>query len=138
MEELDLSYEMSVFNKNYINYFTYNQEDKACNLESNIYVIDCNGDIYPCVFLPIKIGNIRGDDLSDLWRNSMLLKRLRNRDSFQGCGTCEHKHICGGCRARAYGYFGDVQGPDPGCVVNLKYWEQLRKKAEDKNETSTN
>ena len=84
-----------------------------------------NGDIEPCVFIPIKVGNIREQSLISIWRESPVLKQIRNRDLFKGCGECEYKYICGGCRARAYVYFNDLQGPDPGCSMNQKYWEEV-------------
>jgi radical SAM protein with 4Fe4S-binding SPASM domain len=85
-----------------------------------------NGDIEPCVFIPIKVGNIREQSLVKIWRESTVLKQIRNRDFFKGCGECEYKYICGGCRARAYAYFNDLQGPDPGCSINQKYWEEVQ------------
>lgn len=88
--------------------------------------LEPNGDIVPCVFMPIKIGNIRQDRLLDVWDRSEVLWRLRIREGLEGCGDCEYLYICGGCRARAYGYFGDVRKADPGCLRNLKYWEALR------------
>jgi len=84
-----------------------------------------NGDIEPCVFIPIKVGNIREQSLISIWRKSPVLKQIRNRDLFKGCGECEYKYICGGCRARAYAYFNDLQGPDPGCSINQRYWEEV-------------
>jgi radical SAM protein with 4Fe4S-binding SPASM domain len=87
--------------------------------------IEPNGDIEPCVFIPIKLGNIREQRLVDVWRNSPILKQIRNRDAFEGCGECEYKYICGGCRARAYAYFNNLQGPDPACSINEKYWKRL-------------
>jgi radical SAM protein with 4Fe4S-binding SPASM domain len=88
--------------------------------------LEPNGDIQPCVFIPIKIGNIREQPLKEVWGNSPVLKKIRDRDKIKGCGECEHRYICGGCRARAYGYFGDVAGPDPGCINNLKYWKEIK------------
>lgn len=89
--------------------------------------LEPNGDIYPCVFIPIKLGNIKDDDLLDIWHNSTVLKKMRERENFKGhCQVCEDRNICGGCRARAYGYFGDVQGPDPGCVYNQKDWDKVK------------
>jgi radical SAM protein with 4Fe4S-binding SPASM domain len=85
-----------------------------------------NGDIEPCVFIPIKVGSIREKSLADIWRNSPILKQIRSRDAFKGCGECEYKYICGGCRARAYAYFNDLQGPDPGCNINQKYWKEVK------------
>jgi len=88
--------------------------------------LEPNGDIQPCVFIPIKIGNIRKDRLKNVWATSPTLKKMREREKFVGCGECEYRFVCGGCRARAYGYFGDVQAPDPGCINNLKYWDMLK------------
>lgn len=90
--------------------------------------LEPNGDIQPCVFIPIKLGNIREQTLKEVWESSEILWRMRDRDKLQGCGECEYKYVCGGCRARAYGYFGDVAGPDPGCIRNIGFWEELRKK----------
>ncbi|MFQ5647810.1 MAG: radical SAM protein [Candidatus Aenigmatarchaeota archaeon] len=99
----------------------------GCGCARLYAALEPNGDIFPCVFLPIKIGNIRKDNIKNVWKNNPELKKMRKREEFVGCKTCEHKNICGGCRARAYGYFGDVQGPDPGCSHNQKYWEQAQK-----------
>ncbi|MEM2192429.1 MAG: radical SAM protein, partial [Candidatus Hadarchaeales archaeon] len=35
--------------------------------------LEPNGDIIPCVFMPIKLGNIRKDRLRDIWHSSELL-----------------------------------------------------------------
>ncbi|MGC8778620.1 MAG: radical SAM/SPASM domain-containing protein, partial [Candidatus Caldatribacteriaceae bacterium] len=43
------------------------------------------------------------------------------------CGMCEYRSVCGGCRARAYAYFGDYLGPDPGCTLNQRFWEQYQR-----------
>jgi len=91
--------------------------------------LEPNGDIQPCVFLPIKIGNILRDDFEELWRSNPILESLRDRENYHGfCGKCKYKYICGGCRARAYGYLGDYLGPDPGCIYNLKEWERITRK----------
>jgi len=63
----------------------------------------------------------------DVWDNNPVFWDLRNRDKLKGhCGECEFKYVCGGCRARAYGYFGDYLAPDPGCINNKIFWEQLK------------
>lgn len=86
--------------------------------------IEDNGDVGPCVFLPIKVGNVRERKFKDIWENSPLLQELRNRDLYQeNCKSCIFRNPCGGCRARAYGYFGNHLGPDPGCLYNQTYYE---------------
>ncbi|MDI9624089.1 MAG: radical SAM protein [Methanothermobacter sp.] len=93
-----------------------------------------NGDIYPCVFFPhqdeLKIGNILEDDFEKLWKNNSILEVLRDREQLHGtCHTCKSKNICGGCRARAYGYFKDICAPDPGCIKNQNLWDKIKESA---------
>jgi radical SAM protein with 4Fe4S-binding SPASM domain len=81
--------------------------------------IEHNGDIQPCVFMPIKVGNVIKDGFLDVWHSSEVLNQLRDREHLGGsCGSCEYRYVCGGCRARAYCYYGDYLAPDPGCVKN--------------------
>ena len=97
-----------------------------------------NGDVTPCPYLPIKLGNVREKSFSEIWFNSNIFQTLRNPSSLKGkCGACEYKTLCGGCRARAYGlssdfidYCGDLHEPsdqkrdylteDPWCVYQPK------------------
>lgn len=86
-----------------------------------------NGIITPCVFMPIEVGDVRSEKLIDIWQNAPLFKVLRDRDNLEeNCKVCKYRDICGGCRARAYAYFGRVTAPDPGCIYNLKEWEKIK------------
>jgi len=77
--------------------------------------IEANGDITPCVFLPIVVGNVR-EGFQKVWLESDVLNSLRDRDGeHYECRGCEYRYVCGGCRARAYGYTKDVLAADPGC-----------------------
>jgi radical SAM protein with 4Fe4S-binding SPASM domain len=94
----------------------------GCSVGRGVILIKPNGDINPCSFLPIKIGNIRTDNLKEIWRNNKVLKDLRNKKNLKPkCGNCKYVNICGGCRARAYAYFGDYLGPDIGCIYNKEF-----------------
>jgi len=76
------------------------------------------GDVHPCVFLPINVGNLKKKKFSDLWLKSKLFNALRNRDNLKGpCGKCYYKYICGGCRARAKAYKKDIMASDVGCIL---------------------
>lgn len=95
----------------------------GCGAGRLYWALQPNGDLAPCVFLPKKLGNIKEDDFLEVWKNHDFLKKIRERKGFKrNCGLCEHRNICGGCRARAYGYFDDVLAPDPGCLKNEGYW----------------
>jgi len=96
------------------------------------------GEVTPCPYLPIKLGNIRKRSFKDIWLNSEILKNLRDFKKLQGkCGVCDYRDVCGGCRARAYGltsdfidFCGDLHEPtelrgdylaeDPWCVYQPK------------------
>jgi radical SAM protein with 4Fe4S-binding SPASM domain len=77
------------------------------------------GDVHPCVFLPINVGNLKTEKFQDIWLNSTLFKALRDRENLKGaCGKCAYKYICGGCRARSAAYHnGDMLDSDPGCIM---------------------
>ncbi len=103
-----------------------------------------NGDVTPCPYLPIKLGNVREKNFKEIWLNSEVFKALRDPNMLKGkCGICEHRSLCGGCRARAYGlsndfidYCGDLHEPteikrdylaeDPWCVYQPKNNSQKR------------
>jgi radical SAM protein with 4Fe4S-binding SPASM domain len=77
------------------------------------------GDVHPCVFLPINVGNLKKENFTDVWLNSKLFNALRNRDNLKGaCGKCDYKYICGGCRARANAYKNDIMASDVGCILS--------------------
>jgi radical SAM protein with 4Fe4S-binding SPASM domain len=80
--------------------------------------IASNGDVYPCVLLPIPVGNIRRERLNTIWRDAPLLNQLRDRNHLLGaCGSCAVREDCGGCRAVAYARTGDVFATDPRCWI---------------------
>jgi radical SAM protein with 4Fe4S-binding SPASM domain len=86
-----------------------------------------NGDLQPCVFFPLKIGNIKDDDFEEMWKNNKVLQELRDKDLLHKCNSCSYRYYCGGCRARAYGYTGDYLDPDPGCIRNKEIYQSLVK-----------
>lgn len=72
--------------------------------------ISSKGDIYPCIFLREKLGNIMKDNLSELWQNNEILNKLRNKD-INECGSCKYKFSCGGCRAASGIFEKDLMCP---------------------------
>lgn len=85
-----------------------------------------NGDVAPCVFMPVKVGNIRKKTFREIWDTAPLFRKLRDRSLLEGfCSNCSFKYICGGCRARGYAYLGYALAPDPGCIYNRAEWEAI-------------
>ena len=85
-----------------------------------------DGDVYPCPFLQVKVGNIRDQSLTDIWHNSKVLNELRERSMLKGkCGECKYRETCGGCRGRAYASTGDYLATDPICLSDLLLEEKV-------------
>jgi radical SAM protein with 4Fe4S-binding SPASM domain len=78
-----------------------------------------NGNIEPCVFFPLTVGNILHDDFQTLWKHNSCFQDLRNRNQLQdACSDCTYRYFCGGCRARAYAYNNNYLSGDCGCIRN--------------------
>jgi len=74
-----------------------------------------NGDVHPCPYLPIRLGNVREHNFSLIWQENSVFKTLRSLDYKGKCGGCEYKDTCGGCRGRAYYNSGDYMQEDIIC-----------------------
>lgn len=90
------------------------------NLKSNnwLEVLD-DGKAYGCSPSGLVFGDVRKDSIEEILnriRASDIVKRLADPSNIKGkCGICEFNTICGGCRARAYIYSGDMFAQDPFC-----------------------
>lgn len=81
-----------------------------------VLFISHTGEIQPSGFLPLTAGNVRTDNLAEIYRSHPLFIQLRNDDALGGkCGVCEYRRVCGGSRARAYGSGADVMAAEPLC-----------------------
>jgi radical SAM protein with 4Fe4S-binding SPASM domain len=88
----------------------------GCPAATHYCRISPTGDLTPCPYLPLAVGNLKAQRLSDLWQESFLLKALRDRSRLGGrCGRCEFRGVCSGCRARAFAECGDYHAEDPSC-----------------------
>jgi len=90
----------------------------GCIGGSEFAFVSSTGDLQACGFLQIPVGNVlqKGVSFKKTWRDSELLKRIRDRANYTGkCASCEWRDICGGCRARAYATTGDYLAADPLC-----------------------
>lgn len=83
---------------------------------SGIIFVNYKGDVYPSGFLPLPLGNITQETLSDIYLYSPALVAIRNSIFLGKCGICEYRQICGGSRARAFSATGDSLETDPACA----------------------
>lgn len=89
---------------------------KGVNSGKGFLFVSSKGEVFPSGFLPLKAGTARKNSLSEIYRNSPLLKDLRDPMCLKGkCGVCLYKDFCGGSRSRAYAVTGDYLAEEPCC-----------------------
>ena len=87
----------------------------GCLAGRGFVFVSRKGEVYPCGYLPLRVGSIREKNFIEIWENSPELQALREGRLKGKCGRCEFSRSCGGCRARAYALTGDYLQSDPSC-----------------------
>lgn len=83
---------------------------------NGIVFVSHDGNVTPSGFLPLPVGNVKQESLVSLYRDEPTMRSLRRPELFKGrCGRCEFNLWCGGSRARAYAWTGNVLESDPLC-----------------------
>jgi len=75
-----------------------------------------DGTVYPCRRLPLAVGAIATQTLTEIYDSAPLLVALRRREFGDPCGGCEDAGLCGGGRCLAFAATGDPLAGDPGCI----------------------
>ncbi|MBL7115988.1 MAG: radical SAM protein [Kiritimatiellae bacterium] len=89
---------------------------RGCLAGSAVCFVSRTGDVQPCGYLPVKVGNVRETPFGEIWNNSDEFQSLRNPSELKGkCGSCGYRRLCAGCRARAYADTTDFLTEDPDC-----------------------
>ncbi|NLJ77415.1 MAG: putative heme d1 biosynthesis radical SAM protein NirJ2 [Peptococcaceae bacterium] len=91
---------------------------KGCLAGLSYCIISPVGVVQPCAYLNISAGNVRETSFIEIWRDAEIFKKLRTEKYSGGCGVCDYKKICGGCRARAYYYHNDYMAEEPWCLYH--------------------
>ncbi len=94
-----------------------NAMTKGCLAGTGVCFVSHEGEVFPCGYLPAIAGDLRKQSFADIWTNSVVFGQLRDDDNLKGkCGCCEFRHVCMGCRARAFAASGDFLAEEPFCV----------------------
>jgi len=116
-EPIDLYLSQRVLNQKFSN-------SGGCSACRYSIEIKTNGDVWPCPFLPIKIGNIYENSIKEILKNP-IAKSIIKRELKGECNVCSLKQVCGGCRAWALFKKGNLLESDPYCLKNKRIVEGL-------------
>jgi putative heme d1 biosynthesis radical SAM protein NirJ2 len=94
-------------------------------------IIGTEGDVYPCPYMDLKVGNVRQEPFEQIWSENETLKRLRSQKYEGYCGICAYRRLCGGCRARSLAHTeGDYLRTDSSCQYGKQKVQSLAPLAE--------
>jgi radical SAM protein with 4Fe4S-binding SPASM domain len=105
-----------------LNFLAYEKQAKKtyiCPVGESIIIVMPNGDVMPCRRLPVVIGNLKNQSLTEIWYSNEFLWRLRDKNEIsQKCRNCKYFEKCmGGARCISYCYSGNAFSPDPQCWI---------------------
>lgn len=95
-------------------------EGGGCLAGTHYCRITPEGNVTPCPFMPVSVGNLRSQSFDDIWNGSALFADLRAPQLKGKCGECEYAELCGGCRARPFASHGDYMDEDLWCLYKPK------------------
>jgi radical SAM protein with 4Fe4S-binding SPASM domain len=95
-------------------------EGGGCLAGTHYCRITPEGDVTPCPFMPVSVGNLREKGFDQIWEHSPLFDDLRSPVLKGKCGECEYSELCGGCRARPFASHGDYLDEDLWCLYTPK------------------
>lgn len=102
--------------------------EKGCLAGREYCLIGPEGDVYPCAYLPLKLGNVREEEFSKIWKDNSIFERLRGNNLKGRCARCEFAFYCRGCRANSFYYRKDILAEDPQCLYQpdtyLDEWDK--------------
>lgn len=91
---------------------------RGCLAGISYCIISPKGDVQPCAYMDMYLGNVREIPFDQIWSENPVLKELRTMKYDGKCGICDYQERCGGCRARANYYNGSIMSEDSWCLYN--------------------
>ncbi|HDP97845.1 MAG TPA: radical SAM protein [bacterium] len=99
-----------------------NPDSPVCNAGKGVLLINPYGEVFPCVRIPIKAGDLRRQSLSTIWRESSALQQIRELtlSKLKTCTGCPDIDYCNPCPGLALVEHGDIRLPASECCRQAK------------------
>ena len=85
---------------------------RYCGAGRTVFALNPYGEVYPCVALPLVLGNVMKDNFARIWKDSPPILRLREREERLAveCEECDLLDRCAICRALSFLEGGSTEG----------------------------
>ena len=100
--------------------FSLNPLSFLCSAGRNVCAVGPDGELYSCLQLPVKLGNLTRLKFADIWKNNTWLKkwRLAGLKDLKECAACPHIDFCSRCPGVSLIEEGDLFAPNkPACEI---------------------
>ena len=94
--------------------------DFLCGAGRNICAVGPGGELYSCLQVPVKLGDLKRRKFADIWRNSAWLRKWRRAGikDLKDCAGCGDMAFCSRCPGISMLEAGDVFAPNkPACEM---------------------
>ncbi|MDP2866968.1 MAG: radical SAM protein, partial [Elusimicrobiota bacterium] len=94
--------------------------DFLCGAGRNVCAVGPGGELYSCLQVPVKLGDLTRRKFAAIWKNSAWLKkwRLAGVKDLKGCAACVDIGFCSRCPGVSLLEAGDVFAPNkPACEM---------------------
>jgi radical SAM protein with 4Fe4S-binding SPASM domain len=98
--------------------------DFLCGAGRNVCAVGPDGVLYPCLQLPVKLGNLSGGSFARIWKSSPWLRKWRRagEKDLKVCAACPDAAWCSRCPGVSLVEEGDVFAPNaPACALAAAY-----------------
>jgi AdoMet-dependent heme synthase len=94
-------------------------ESRTCGISTKSIAIDPYGNVYPCLQVRTRAGNLREQSVREIWEGAPLWDDLSHLtlDELPICRTCELNSLCVRCHGLAMMEDGDLRAP---ALVNCR------------------
>jgi AdoMet-dependent heme synthase len=103
----------------------------VCSAGRNMCGINPYGEVYPCLQVPVALGNVRQTPFSDIWSHSALIQKFRaiTLSDIAGCAQCRIAGYCRRCPGIALLEDKNLLGPSHiACELARIQYQQYRGK----------
>jgi len=94
-----------------------------CNAGKGVMLINPFGEVFPCVRIPLKAGDLRKQSFHEIWTKSPVLQEIRELtlSKVKECASCNDKIYCNTCPGLALVEQGDLYLPPRECCRQAKF-----------------